>query len=143
MFYDVVVLYVVRSGLKNSDIEEIVLRLESLIRRQYNIHINTLALGKGYAYNIIKKELLFQNNQIEVPPITKRLFECLLQFRTNYVSSEYIEKYVYPPSSRSKNNVIRYHIYEIRKILGDKFIQSKKNLGYKLDLKEILNYVEN
>lgn len=119
---------------KNSDIEEIVLRLEALIRRQYNICDNSISIGGGFVYDILAKKLYLDNTLVDMTPINKKLFECLLQFRTQYISIDFLEKYAYPASSESKSNVIRYHMYEIRKILGNSFIDSKKNLGYKIKL---------
>jgi len=117
---------------KNSDLEEIILRLEALIRRQYNICVNSISIGGGFVYDILAKELFLNNQLVDMTPITKKLFECLLQFRTQYLSIDFLEKCAYPASSESKSNVIRYHMHEIRKILGNTFIDSKKNLGYKI-----------
>ncbi len=120
---------------KNSDIDEIQLRLEALYRRIYNTCTNNIILGNGFKYNIFLKILYCNNQPIEVMPLTKKLFECLLQSKTHYISLENLERCVYPASSKSKKDAIRFHIHELRKILGEKFIQSKKNFGYKLELK--------
>jgi len=117
---------------KNSDIDEIQLRFEALYRRVYNTYTNNIILGNDFQYNIFKKALYYDSHPIEMMPLTKRLFECLLQSKTHYISLEDLEKCVYPVSSKSKKDVIRFHVHEIRKILGKDIIESKKSLGYRI-----------
>lgn len=119
---------------KTNDISELLLRIKNLIKRAYGTHSECIQLTDNIKYNIFHKKV-YQNEQlVELESRALLILDCLIRNRGNFISSAEVENCSYPSSSESKSNVLRYHIWHIRNILGKEIIESKKNLGYKLHL---------
>ncbi len=117
---------------KTGNNEELILRIRSLIKRSYRTFHQNIRINQNLSYNIFSKELYFNEKKLEIESQTLSILNYLIKKRGQYVSKESLEKNVYPSNSESKSNVIRYHIWNLRKILGDGLIESQKNRGYKL-----------
>lgn len=122
---------------KTTDIDELILRIKSLIKRSYRTHQQIISLSETLYYNIFNKELSSCNALIPMETKTLEILDYLIKRRGDFVSKEELEKNVYPCNSESKLDVIRYHIWNLRKIIGANLISSQKNRGYKLKPKGI------
>lgn len=121
--------------LKNIDENELLFRIKALIRRQYKVHKDTISLRDNIHYNIFNKSLFINNKEVFLSEKPLHILEHLLKFDGYFVSSEEIEKNIYPANSDDKSGVIRYHVHKIRQVLGDDIIVSNRTKGYKLLLK--------
>jgi len=122
---------------KTVNMDELILRIESLIKRSYKTYHRTIPLGENFIYHIFRKELTFQTSVIDIETKALQILDYLIKKRGEYISKEELEKNVYPCNSESKLDVIRYHIWNLRKIIGSNLISSQKNRGYKLKPKGI------
>lgn len=120
--------------IRNTDEDEILLRIRALIRRQYNIYSDVIYLKKNIKYNIFNKNLYKGDEKIIIGEKPLQILEYLLKFRDFFIKLEDIEKNIYPTNSEDKNNVIRYHIHKIRQVLGENIILSHRTRGYKINI---------
>lgn len=121
--------------IKNVDEEEILLRIKALIRRQFNIHSDSISLCKNIEYDIFKKRVLKNKNELLLGDKPLQIINYLLKFRGLFVSSENLENGVYPANSNSKNGSIRFHIHKIRQQIGDDIIISNRTKGYMINIR--------
>ena len=117
---------------KTSNNEELILRIKSLIKRSYRTFHQTIHINQAISYDIFSKELFLNQKKLEIESQTLLILNYLIKKRGHYVTKEILEKNVYPSNSESKSDVIRYHIWNLRKTLGNELIESQKNRGYKL-----------
>lgn len=117
---------------KTGNNKELILRIKSLIKRSYKTYHQDIIINKNLSYNIFSKKLFYNQEPLEVESQALLVLNYLIKKRGEFVSKEILEKNVYPSNSNSKSDVIRYHIWHLRKILGVDIIESQKNRGYKL-----------
>ncbi len=111
---------------------ELILRIKSLIKRTYRTYHSNIQISKNLIYNIFSKELYYDKKRVEIEAQPLLILNYLIKKRGEFVSKDILESNVYPSNSDSKSDVIRYHIWNLRKILGMELIESQKNRGYKL-----------
>jgi len=119
---------------QNIDDKEILLRIKALIRRQFKIYSDYIYLKKNIKYEIFNKKVLKDNNEIILGEKPSQILDYLLKFRGIFVSSENLEKAVYPANTNSKNGSLRFHIHKIRQVIGDDIIISNRTNGYKINI---------
>lgn len=118
---------------KNSTIDELLLRIRSLIHRNYHCHNDIIQINEDISYNLFYKQLYKSNEFVDLEEHSLLVLDYLIKKRGVYVSNQELEKNIYPINSTSKSNVLRYHIYNLRKIIGKDLIKSKKSVGYMLE----------
>jgi len=120
--------------LKNVDTQETLLRIKALIRRQFKTHSDQIPLGRDIKYDIFKKKVLKNKNEISLGKKPLQIIDYLLKFRGFFVTSENLENGVYPANSKNKNGSIRFHIHKIRQLIGEDIIISNRTNGYKINI---------
>lgn len=117
------------------DEKELLLRIKSLIRRQFNVYWWFNLFKENIEYKIFnKKGSLIDKKRLFLGKTSIMILNHLLKFRNTYISSKNLESGIYPPNTNCKNGVIRFHIHQIRKVLGNEIIISNKSNGYKINL---------
>ncbi|WP_419770650.1 MAG: response regulator transcription factor [Candidatus Marinarcus sp.] len=122
---------------KNTHIEELLLRVRTLIKRSYRTYHDFIPISNSYTYDIFNKRIYHNSTALEIESQALFILDYLIKKRGQFVSKVDLEKNVYPSNSESKSAVIRYHIWSIRKIIGFDLIESQKNRGYRLKPKGI------
>jgi DNA-binding response OmpR family regulator len=117
---------------KNTDMDELLLRIKTLIKRAYKSHKNCINITNNINYDIFSKKLFKQKEVVDLKIRSLLILDYLIKKRGEFVASTELEKRTYPCSSKSKSDVIRYHIWDIRNAVGKNLIESRKNFGYKL-----------
>ncbi len=117
---------------KNTDIDEIFLRIKALVKRAYHSYRESIDIAENINYDLINKRLYKNKENIDLEIRSLSILDHLIKKRGEFVSSLELEKYSYPCSSKSKSNAIRYHIWNLRNTIGKDIIESKKNIGYRL-----------
>ena len=120
--------------IRNIDEEEILLRIKALIRRQFKVYTDSIALNENVEYEIFNKRVLVNKDEITLGEKALLILEYLLKFRGFFVSSDSLESGVYPANSSSKNGSIRFHIHKIRQLIGTDIIVSNRTNGYKINI---------
>ncbi len=118
---------------KSSDVEEIMLRIKTLLKRAYHSHSETIKIKDDINYNLFTKQLYKDKKHINLKSHAQLILDYLIKNRGEYITSNELERRTYPCNTESKSSVIRYHICNLRNTLGKDIIDSKKNLGYKLN----------
>ncbi|XPV70268.1 MAG: response regulator transcription factor [Halarcobacter sp.] len=117
---------------KNTDIEELIIRIKVLIKRAYHSYCESIILTEHLKYNLFDKKLLKDQKDVHLEIQSLFVLDYLIKRRGEFVSNYELEKNTYPCDSESKSNVIRYHIWNLRNRLGKDLIESQKNIGYRL-----------
>ena len=120
--------------IRNIDEEEILLRIKALIRRQFKVYTDSIALNENVEYEIFNKRVLINKDEITLGEKALLILEYLLKFRGFFVSTDSLESGVYPANSSSKNGSIRFHIHKIRQLIGTDIIVSNRTNGYKINI---------
>ncbi|QKF82008.1 response regulator transcription factor [Halarcobacter ebronensis] len=121
---------------KRCDIDELLLRIKMLIRRAYKAHKEYILLGNNIKYDLFNKKIYKNEHSIKLEIRSLLILDYLIKRRGEYVSNNELENKTYSTNTNSKSDVIRYHIWHLRKILGKNLIESKKSFGYRLKLEE-------
>ena len=117
---------------KGSDIEELLVRIKTLLKRAYHSYQESVQVADNINYDILHKKLYINQQSIELDIRSLLLLDHLIKNREKFVSSIELEHSIYPCNSKCNSNVIRYYIWNLRNILGKDIIESKKNFGYRL-----------
>ena len=112
-------------------LKEMLVRVESLLKRSYGTHDNKVSLGKNMFFDV--KELLLTKDDVKVPLKTKelKLLSLFLQHPNELLEYEKINssvwEYIEDPSSGS----LRTYIKTLRATIGKEKIETVKNIGYR------------
>ncbi len=116
---------------KPFDIDELILRIQSLLKRQFS-HNNSeiLDLGDGFSFDIIQKILYQNNTQIPLTNKESKLLAFLLQNQGCFISQDEIFGHIWDYDETPTNMVLRVYIKNLRKILGKERILTQRHRGY-------------
>lgn len=116
---------------KPFETEEMVARLNALLRRQRDHIDNTLKYG-GLAVDTVSKTATLHSKPLALRLKELVLLELLLTNPTHIISRAQIEDKLYSWDSEVDSNTIEVHIHSLRKKLGKKFITTHRGMGYQL-----------
>jgi len=117
---------------KTTDIEELLIRIKSLIKRGYNSHKESIKITHEINYNIFNKKLSTEKADIDLELRSSLILDYMIKKRGEFITGEELERCTYASNTKSKADVIRYHIWNLRNKFGKNLIESKKSFGYKL-----------
>lgn len=117
---------------KTTDLDELLLRIQSLIKRSYRTYNSVISINEEIEYHIFEKMIYKNNKPLELESKALLILDYLLKKREQFVNTEELEVNVYPSNSESKMGVLRYHIWTLRKTIGAQCIESQKSRGYRL-----------
>jgi len=117
---------------KTTDMEELLIRIKTLIKRGYNCHDDSINISKTINYNIFDKKIYINKRYIEIELRSLFILDYMIKKRGQFITIYELERYTYASNTESKSDVIRYHIWNLRNKFGKDFIESKKTLGYRL-----------
>jgi DNA-binding response OmpR family regulator len=118
---------------KNKDVDEVLLRIQVLLKRAYNTHFNSILITDDIEYDLLHKKLYKDHKEIiDLEIHTLLILDYLMKRRGEFVSSFELETNIYPCNTDSKSSAVRYHIWNLRHILGKGIIESRKSFGYRL-----------
>ena len=112
-------------------LKELLVRVESLMKRTYSTHEDTIELDKGLVFNI--KELLLTKDKQRVPLKTKelKLLSLFLQNPNELVSYEKINEALWEYDEEPSSGSLRTYIKTLRSVIGKEKIETIKNIGYR------------
>lgn len=112
-------------------LKELLVRIESLLKRRYSTHENKIALGDGFVFDI-KEHLLTKDNQ-RVPLKTKetKLLALFLEYPDQLLSYEKIFEYLWAYDEEPSAGSLRAYVKTVRTFLGKENIETIKNTGYR------------
>ena len=114
---------------KPFDLEEVLARIRSLIRRAQGRADTVLTCGHvelDPAANVVRRN----GQQLVMTAREFRLLALLMQRANKYITKSDIEYALYDAENLVESNTIEVVIYNLRKKLGSEFIKSIRGVGY-------------
>lgn len=122
---------------KPYDMDELLLRVEALLRRSKHIGIDEPSIQLyGLEMNFISRRALFNGRDLLLKPKEFALLEILVQSRGRTVPVEELYEKVWSMNSAGDIRTVKEHISRIRSKLGENStftIVSERGKGYHLD----------
>ena len=112
-------------------LKELLVRIESLIKRRYGTHDNSVDLGNGFLFDIKELHLRKAGEKIALKTKELKLLSLLLQHPNEHLAydkiNEALSNYDEEPSAGS----LRTYIKRLRATIGKEKIETLKNIGYR------------
>jgi DNA-binding response OmpR family regulator len=116
--------------------DELVARVQSLVRRRHNAKSSVIKLGR-LALDTLSRTLRVADVPVELSPRDYTLLHYLMLRRGQIASREEIEAQLYDESVEVMSNVVDAAVYALRKKIelpgGPPLIQTRRGMGYVLD----------
>ena len=112
-------------------LKELKLRIETLLKREFDTKSSQIKIDKEFSYDIEKDELLRNGNPISLNNKEKRLLKLFLKNKNQIISHEMIFENLWDYDETPSDSSLRTYIKNLRKILGKEKIVSIKKHGYK------------
>jgi len=117
---------------KPFEFEELLVRIEALIRRNLKTYQNILKI-KDLEIDLDSKTVKKKNKIIKLTSKEYELLLFMIKNKNAYVSNEKIKDELWRDKEYIDNNVIAVTIYHLRKKVGD-IIKNYRGLGYRLEV---------
>ncbi|MGL5359444.1 MAG: response regulator [Shewanella sp.] len=113
-------------------LEELLARLEALIRRHFGRADNLLQHG-GMALDVNKQAVTNSMGEVfELTKIEYRLLHYLMMNPSKIVSKAELSERIYEEEHIKDSNVIEVYVNRLRQRLGKDFIETRRGQGYRL-----------
>lgn len=114
-------------------LEELLARLQALIRRRYGIKENIISLG-DLKIDLVKRSVTRYGEMIELPPREYRLLQFLALEKGRVVSRTEIEEHIYDERAEPTSNVVDAAICFLRRMIDKpgtpSLIKTHRGMGY-------------
>jgi DNA-binding response OmpR family regulator len=113
---------------KPFDLRELELRVKRVLFKGTNY----IKIGDGYAFDLKKLKLFYNDVEVELTPNEKYFLELLCQNIGQIVSSETIKDYIWEDKYIC-DNTLRTQVKKLRSKLKVNFIKNVRGSGYKIE----------
>ncbi len=112
-------------------LKELLVRVESLLKRTFGTHDESIDLGKGLLFNI--KELILTRDGVKIGLKTKelKLLSLFLQHPNTLLEYAKINETLWEYDEEPSAGSLRTYIKTIRAAIGKDKIETIKNIGYR------------
>jgi len=112
-------------------LKELLVRIDSLLKRAYGTHDEKIELGNGFKFDT--KELILLQETKRIPLKTKelKLLSLFLQHQNELVNYEKINETLWEYDEEPSAGSLRTYIKTLRAVIGKDFIETVKNVGYR------------
>ena len=112
-------------------LKELLVRVESLIRRNYGSHDDYKDIGDGIVFDIKTMTLMKNNEKIPLKRKELKLFRLFLRHPNELLNYESIFEEIWEYDEEPSPASLRTYIKSIRLIIGKNKIETVKNIGYR------------
>ena len=112
-------------------LKELLVRIESLIKRHYGTHDNFVSLGNGYLFNIKGLFLEKDSKKIALKAKESKLLSLFLKHPNELLTYNAIYDVLWDYSENPSQGSLRAYINTLRNILGKERIETIKHIGYR------------
>ena len=113
--------------------EELLARVQALVRRRYEIEQNVISIG-DLKIGTAKRAVTRSGKTIDLPPREYSLLQFLALRRGNLVTRTEIEEHIYDERAEPMSNVVDAAICTLRKMIDrpgeESFIKTRRGMGY-------------
>ncbi len=117
--------------IKPFSLDEVAARLNALVRRSQGFSQATLDFG-ALSLDTAAKVAMLGGEPLDLTAREYMLLELLLMQRGRILTRAQIEDKLYGWDQEVESNAIEVHIHHLRKKIGNRFILTKRGLGYML-----------
>ena len=112
-------------------LKELLVRIESLIKRHYGTQENSVDLGNGYFFDI--KGLFLEKDGIKISLKTKetKLLSLFLKYPNELLTYSAIYEILWDYNESPSQGSLRAYVNSLRNILGKDKIETIKHTGYR------------
>lgn len=114
---------------KPFDLDELLARLRSIIRRKRGRTENALRAG-GLELDPVKMRVTLDGQEVLLQPKELKLLTLLLHQKGKPASKTMIEEHIYDVDEDFESNTVEALIYSLRRKLGRDLITTRRGLGY-------------
>lgn len=116
---------------KPFDLEELVARLHSLVRRASGRSSNVMRCG-ALVFDPTTLEVTLEDRPISLSRRELAVLEALMKQPGRVLSSEQLQNFLYGWSEGVESNAVAVHVHNLRGKLGGNLIETVRGLGYRL-----------
>ncbi|WP_341938742.1 response regulator [Marinimicrobium sp. C2-29] len=116
---------------KPFDLEELVARLHSLVRRASGRSSNVMRYG-ALVFDPTTLEVTLEDRPISLSRRELAVLEALMKQPGRVLSSEQLQNFLYGWSEGVESNAVAVHVHNLRGKLGGNLIETVRGLGYRL-----------
>ena len=114
---------------KPFDLDELLMRIKAVLKRVEPE--DSIKIDEEYSYNIKRKRLLKNNQEVKINLKDLQLLELLLKNRGKVVTKEMIKDELWQNEELVSNGSLRVYINNLKKIFGKSSIENIRGLGYR------------
>jgi two-component system response regulator QseB len=114
---------------KPFDLDELLARLRSIIRRKQGRTENAMRAG-GVELDPVRMRVTADGKDVALQPKELKLLALLFNQRGKPVSKTMIEEYIYDDGEAFESNTVEALVYSLRRKLGRELIGTRRGLGY-------------
>ncbi len=119
---------------KPFELEELGLRIDN-IKKLFNIDTNIIKIDENIEFNI--QDLILTNEGIihHLPQKEAKILAYLVNHPNQIISHEELISNIWTYEETPSSSTLRTYIKNLRKVLADEYIQTKKGVGYSFNKK--------
>ena len=114
---------------KPFDLDELLMRIKAVLKRVEPEE--SIKIDENFSYNIKRKRLLKNNQEIKINLKDSQLLELLLKNRGKVVTKEMIKDELWQNEELVSSGALRVYINNLKKIFGKESIENIRGLGYR------------
>lgn len=114
---------------KPFDLDELLARLRSIIRRKQGRTENALRSG-GLELDPVKMRVTLDGKDVSLQPKELKLLMLLLNQKGKPANKSMIEEHIYDEGEDFESNTVEALVYSLRRKLGRDLITTRRGLGY-------------
>lgn len=112
-------------------LKELLVRIESLLKRSFGTHGDTVEIGDGLIFHIQESLLKQHNKTIPLKTKESKLLSLFLKNKNELLPYETINKTLWDYQEEPSNGSLRAYVKRLRAAIGKEKIETIKNIGYR------------
>ncbi|SFV70456.1 Two-component system response regulator DccR [hydrothermal vent metagenome] len=112
-------------------LKELLVRVESLLKRSFGTHESKIDLGDGLFFDIKELTLTYHDERIGLKTKELKLLSLFLQHPNELLAYEKINETLWEYDEESSSGSLRTYIKRIRAAIGKERVETIKNIGYR------------
>lgn len=112
-------------------LKELLVRIESLLRRRYGTYSDYYDLGDGYMFDVKHKTLNLYDKTVELRKKELTLLSIFIEYSNELLSYDKISNALWRYDENPSVGSLRAYVKTLRATIGKEKIETIKNIGYR------------